>query len=379
MILGGAQEHVVLLCEGLARRGHDVVLVTGPALGPEGQLMDRACGGGYRVVELNCLRRAVNPFYDVAGYLKLKKLLKQLDPDIVHTNSAKAGILGRLAAGAIKKGNRPLIVHTVHGLSFHPYQSAILNRFYITAERIATKHTGAFISVADAMTEKCLAVGIGKAEQFVRIFSGMETQHYLDQLGDQRITEIRREFDIPDDAIVITTVARLFELKGHEYIIASAKKLAMRHKNVIWMFVGDGNLREQLARQIAEAGLTERFRFTGLVAPRRVGELLHASDILAHPSLREGLPRTFPQAMLCGKPVISFDIDGAKEVVNERTGILVEPEDVQGLIDAQDKLIGDADLREQLGAAGRRFCRREFDHELMVEKTEKFYKDHIIQ
>ena len=369
----------MLLCEGLSRRGHDVVLVTGPAIGPEGQLMDRACNGGYRVIELNCLRRAVNPFYDVAGYLKLKKLLKQLDPDVVHTNSAKAGILGRLAAGAIKKGNRPLIVHTVHGLSFHPYQSAILNRFYITAERIATKHTDAFISVADAMTEKCLAVGIGKAEQFVRIFSGMETQHYLDRPGDQRISEIRREFDIPDDAIVITTVARLFELKGHEYIIASAKELAARHKNVIWMFVGDGNLRGELTRQIAEAGLTERFRFTGLVAPERVGELLHASDILAHPSLREGLPRTFPQAMLCGKPVISFDIDGAKEVVNERTGILVEPEDVQGLIDAQAKLIGDAHLREQLGTAGRQFCRKEFDHELMVKKTEEFYKDHIIQ
>jgi len=395
LILGGAQENTLLTCEGLQRRGHEVVLITGPALGPEGQLFDRARRGGYRVLELNCLRRAINPVHDLPGYLQLKRLLRELDPDIVHTHSAKGGVLGRWAAWALRQEaaqaccgaarrfkaaqvaacGRPRIIHTIHGLAFHPYQSAALNRFYIAIERAAARRTDVFLSVADAMTRQALAAGIGRPAQFVRVFSGLETRPFLEPPSPERIAQVRGELGIPADTMVIVTVARLFHLKGHEYILESARRLAGRFPQAVWLWVGDGLLRERLERQIAGAGLAERFRLTGLVPPERAAELLHAGDVLVHASLREGLARVLPQALLAGKAVVSFDVDGTREVVtHERTGLLVGPRDVEGLTEAQARLLADEELRRRLGQAGRDFCREEFDHERMLDRILQVYQ-----
>ena len=261
MILGGAQENTLLTCEGLHARGHDVTLITGPSTGPEGQLTDRAHNAGYRVIEIPSLRRAINPFCDLPAYHRLKKLLTQLDPDIIHTHSAKAGILGRWAGATVRQNAnrscctrldkfrqsqpacnaRPQIVHTIHGLAFHRYLPAWRNRFYIAIERSAAKCTDAFISVADAMTAQALAAGIGRPDQFTTIHSGLETGDFLEPPPAERLTQLRTELDIPTDALVIITVARLAELKGHQYIIDAATKLAPDHPNVIWLFVGDGH------------------------------------------------------------------------------------------------------------------------------------------
>jgi len=395
MIVGGAQENTLLSCELLRRRGYEVVLITGPGLGPEGDLMGRARGGGYEVIELDGLRRAINPASDARCYFQLKKLLKALDCDIVHTHSAKAGILGRWAAWALRKElaekgccllvnevnkhrlisrGRPRIVHTIHGLSFHPYQSAIRNRFYVAIERMAAERTDAFISVAQAMTEKCLVEGIGRPEQFTKIFSGMEVGDFLSRPSVEEIAAVRCRLGIAADAVVIATVGRLFELKGHEYVIESAKRLAGQGNNVVWLFIGGGVWREKIEGQIAAAGLSEKFRLVGLVRPEEIAKLLHSSDLLVHPSLREGLARAIPQAMLCGKPVVSFDIDGAREVVIEgQTGFLVAAGDVGGLAEAQGRLLRDAGLRKRMGEAGRQLCGREFDCELMVDKIERLY------
>ena len=394
LILGGAQENTILTCEGLHQRGHEVTLITGPPLGPEGQLMDRARSGGYRVIELNSLRRAINPFHDIPAYRQLKKLLTELGPDIVHTHSAKAGILGRRGAYVLRQKSaaaccsavrkfraaqvahcgRPRIIHSIHGLAFHPYQSGLLNLPYITLERKAARQTDALISVAQAMTDQALAAGIGRPEQYTTVFSGLEMNHFLQIPTPEEIAALREELHIPSDAVVIATVARLFHLKGHEYIINAAREIVKEHKNVVWLFIGDGKLRNQLEQQIAGYNLTEHFRFTGLVRPERVAPLLHASDILVHCSLREGLARALPQALLCGKPVISFDVDGAREVIrDDQTGYLIAPRDIETLTQVQTKLIADVDLRNRLGQNGREFCRVEFDHERMVDRIERVY------
>ena len=162
LILGGAQENTLITCEVLAERGHDVTLITGPALGPEGELFERALNDKYELLVIDKLRRAIHPVFDAISYSQIKKHLKQIGPDIVHTHSAKAGVLGRFAAYSLKApgGNKPHVVHTIHGLAFHPYQNQFLNKFYIAIEKAAAKKTDAFICVADAMTEKALAAGI---------------------------------------------------------------------------------------------------------------------------------------------------------------------------------------------------------------------------
>jgi len=375
LILGGAQENTLITCKVLAQRGHDVTLVTGPALGPEGELFNQAQGQDYKVVVVDRLRRAINPFNDAVSYFRIKKLLRQLQPDIVHTHSAKAGILGRFAGNKLKTQNPKLkIVHTLHGLAFHPYQSEALNKFYIAIEKSAAKRTDSFISVADAMTAQSTAVGIGRPEQYVTAYSAIDEDDFLEPISQERRNDFRRKHGIAEDSVVLVTVARLFMLKGHEYIIESARELSERFANCIWLFVGDGNLSGHYKQQARDLGLADRIKFTGLLPPSQVPLAIQSSDVLVHCSLREGLARTLPQAMLCARPAISFDVDGAREVVNENTGRLIEPKNVEQLINACAELIEDKDLRKMLGKAGRESVKKKFAPDTMVDTIEVVYR-----
>jgi len=378
LILGGAQENTLITCRLLAERGHEVTLITGPALGPEGQLFDQTKGQKYRTLVVDEMRRAILPTKDYASYGRIKSLLRELKPDIVHTHSAKAGIVGRFAAWSLKDEwarDRPGVVHALHGLSFHPYQSSWANRLYVAVEKAAARRTDYFISVADAMTEQNKAAGIGVDKPYVTAYSAIEEDQFLTPIPESRLREFRRKHEIPREAVVLVTIARLFMLKGHDYIIESARELSKRFPNVVWLFVGDGNLAEAYKQQIQHLGLTNRFRFTGLIPPDQVPLAIQASDILVHPSLREGLARTLPQAMLCARPAISFDVDGAREVVNETTGRLIEPKNVPQLIEACVELIQGKALRERLGQTGRESVKKKFAPDTMVDTIERVYRE----
>ena len=163
-------------------------------------------------------------------------------------------------------------------------------------------------------------------------------------------------------------------LKGHDYIIESAKQLSKQYKNAVWLFVGDGNLSEHYKNQVRSLGLADRIKFTGLLPPHQIPLAIASSDILVHCSLREGLARTLPQAMLCGKPAVSFDVDGAREVVNENTGRLIEPKNVEQLTKACAELIENENLRDTLGKAGRESVKEKFAPNTMVDTIEAVYR-----
>ncbi|NQU74886.1 MAG: glycosyltransferase, partial [Planctomycetes bacterium] len=227
----------------------------------------------------------------------------------------------------------------------------------------------AIVSVADAMTRQALAAGVGRPEQFTTIYSGMETGAFLQP--STLAGAFRKGLNVEPGTILVTQVSRLAELKGHEYLIAAAGSLPA---SIHFCLVGDGYLRSRLEKQIAEAGLTDRFHLTGLLKPADMPAVMHASDIVVHCSLREGLPRALPQAMLAGKPVVAYDVDGAAEVVrNGQTGMLLPPADVPALISALSLLAGDADLRARLGEAGRELVTDAFAAQTMVERIELLY------
>jgi glycosyltransferase involved in cell wall biosynthesis len=378
LILGGAQENTLITCKLLAQRGHDVTLITGPAIGPEGELFEQTKNQKYKVIVIDEMIRAIHPVKDFAAYKKIKNHLRQIQPDIVHTHSAKAGILGRRAAfklkGKLGNPHAPAVVHTIHGLAFHPYQSAITNAIYISIERMAARWTDAFISVADAMTRQALAAGIGRPEQFTTAYSAIEENNFLTPIGQEQKKEFRKKYGIGDNAVVLVTIARLFMLKGHDYIIESAKVLSKRFDNAVWLFVGDGNLSEHYKKQIHDLGLDNKIRFTGLLPPSQIPLAIQSSDILVHCSLREGLARALPQAMLCGKPAISFDTDGANEIVKNNTGRLIPPKNVEQLTNACAELIGDKSLCERLGLKGQESVKARFAPDTMVNVIEGVYE-----
>ena len=163
-ILGGAQENTLYSVEGQhASARHDVMLVTGPAVGPEGELLERAKRSGIRTVVVGHLRRAICPWHDTLALVGLCRLMRKHRPDVVHTHSSKAGILGRLAA---RLSRVPVVVHTIHGLPFHPYQCVLLNWLYILLERWCARYTDRIITVADAMTRQALAARVGRPGLF---------------------------------------------------------------------------------------------------------------------------------------------------------------------------------------------------------------------
>ncbi len=371
LILGGAQENVVLCCEDLRRRyGDEVLLITGPPRGPEGSLLERARAGGVPLALVDALRRPIHPWRDLVSYRHIKRLLGDFHPDVVHTHSAKGGILGRAAAWSL---HEPAIVHTVHGAPFHPYQGRRGAGVGRACERWAARRCHALVSVADAMTELMVAAGVAPREKFTTILSGMEVEPLLESARHRQ--SMRRELGYGPDDVVIGKIARLFHLKGHGDVIRAAEQLAGRHPRVRFLLVGDGVLRARLERQIAAAGLTGHFHFTGLVPPEQIPPLLAAMDIVVHASLREGLARALPQALIAGKPVVSFDVDGARQVVLDgQTGFLVPPRDVGGLVAALDRLVGDPALRDRLGAEGRRRFAEVFRHEHMTAQLRSLYQ-----
>lgn len=371
MIVGGAQENTRFNCLDLVRDyGDDVTLITGPSLGAEGSLLDKYQDPDLKTILVPELIRSIRPWTDLRAARILQKHLTQLRPDVVHTHSAKAGILGRSVAWKLKI---PCVVHTVHGAPFHPYQAWPVRKFYQICERWAARRCHRLISVADAMTDLLVEAKIAERSKFVTIYSGMDIEPFLN--ADQNRLQLRKDLGIRPEDIVVGKIARLFHLKGHQYLLACAQRVVQADPRIRFLLVGDGILRESLEKEIASMGLQNHFIFTGLVPPHEIPDLIGAMDMLMHVSLREGLARALPQALLAGKPVISYDIDGAKEVVIEdQTGILLPPKSIQPLGDAILKLANDADLRTRLGLQGRLLCQERFGHQSMTKQIRRLYQ-----
>jgi glycosyltransferase involved in cell wall biosynthesis len=370
LIVGGAQENTVASVLGLrGRHGVEASLISGPTHGPEGSLEPLVTAIPCLFTRLPELVRPVRPWLDLRAFLALTRIFREQRPDIVHTHSGKAGVLGRLAA---KRAGVPVILHTIHGPSFGPFQGTAANFAFTAAERVAARYTDHFVTVADAMRAQYLAAGIGQPEQYTRIFSGFNLAPFL---AAQKEPALRAQLGLASDDFVVGKIARLFELKGHDDLFAIAPELVRRCPRLKFLLVGDGVWRTRFEQRARDCGLEKHFLFTGLVPPDEVPRYVGMMDALVHLSRREGLPRALPQAMAAGKPVIAFDCDGAREVcLDNETGFLLRLGDLIGLSRALEKLACDAALRATLGQRGRTFVEARFSVERMVDELFALYE-----
>ncbi|MCH2203540.1 MAG: glycosyltransferase family 4 protein [Fuerstiella sp.] len=375
LIIGGAQENTLFSVEDQHHlHGDQVCLITGPATGPEGTLVDRAGMRQLDVRILPQLHRNLNPLNDTKAYFAVKQQLRDYQPDLVHTHSSKAGILGRRAAHTL----RIPCVHTIHGASFHYGQPRVLHWAYRRAEKFAERWCQHFITVCDAMTQQYLDAGIGTRSKYTTIYSGMDVNRFLNP--SESTKAVRTRLGIANNDIVVVKVARLFNLKGHDYLIDAATQVTAAIPNVKFLLVGDGILRNQFESRIAALGLSDHFVYTGLVPPADVTNYIHAADLVAHTSVWEGLARVLPQGLIAGKPIVSFDIDGAPEVcIHDETGLLVPTRNVKLLADAIIRLASDEQLRKRLGEEGRRRFTEQFRHEFMTERIREVYRTVLTQ
>jgi glycosyltransferase involved in cell wall biosynthesis len=371
LIVGGAQENTLLSVEGLDRMPEfEVTLVTGVDTGPEGDLLERA-QKTTRLVIVPELGRAISPLSDLIAFFKLLRLIRRGRYHIVHTHSSKAGVLGRVAAWL---AGTPIIVHTLHSLVFHDYQPRLVNRTWWAIKKLCAPITDHYISVSRIIAEKAVAEGIAPPDKFTTIYSGMELDWFLNARVDA--AAVRRELGIPEAAPVVGKIARLFPLKGHEQLFDAIPAVVAAEPRVRFLLIGDGVLLDELRERARREGFLENVVFAGLIPRERIPEMLAVMDVLVHTSLREGLARVLPQALAMGKPCVSFDIDGAPEVVIPgETGFLVKAGDAAGLSEAIARLLRDPELRRRMGENGRRRVDPAFRAETMAQEIAEVYGD----
>ena len=370
LIVGGAQENTVASVLGMAgKAGIESELITGPTSGAEGSLARLFDSFPDRLVIASHLVRPIHPLKDVLALVQLTRILRVRQPDIVHTHSGKAGVLGRLAA---RRAGVPMVVHTIHGPSFGPFQASLSNAIFRGAERMAARFTTHFVSVADAMTRQYLNAGIGRPEQFTRILSGFPLEPLLGATND---LELRAQLGLAPTDFVVGKLARMTALKGHDDLLACASELVRRVPNIKLLLIGDGPLRLSLEARVRALGLESHFVFTGLVQPPEVPRLIGLMDALVHLSYREGLPRALPQALAAARPVVAYNCDGAGEAcIDNETGFLVPPGDTALLTDRSVRLASDPALRVRMGRRGQDLVKESFSVGRMVDALHALYQ-----
>jgi glycosyltransferase involved in cell wall biosynthesis len=286
----------------------------------------------------------------------------------VHTNSSKAGILGRVAA---RLAGVPVVVHTAHGWGFHPHHPAPVRAFYITLERFCAPLCDRLVVVGDPDRRAGLALGIGRPEQYVLIRSGIEVEAFRDVPVTK--DEMRARLGIPSGAFVVGWVGRLSPPKTPLDMLASFDRVAREIPEAHLVLVGDGLMRGQVEAAVAASGLAGRVHLLGL--RRDVPELFRAFDVFALSSRWEGLPRVFPQAMAAGLPVLTSDVGGASDAVRDgENGWLIPIGDVGGMAARLLELARDPGRRAAMGRRGLELV-EEFSARRMVDRLQGLYAD----
>jgi glycosyltransferase involved in cell wall biosynthesis len=360
MIVGGAQETVLLAAALADRSRFEPLIVCGPQTGSEGSLHEEVRRRGVELVVVPDLVREVDPLRDVRAVPALTRLFRQRGIDVVHTNSSKAGIVGRLAA---RRAGAPRVLHTVHGWPFHDQQPVLARAVWQSLERRTAPLAERLVVVADADRAKGLAAGVGTADQYVTVRSGLELDDY--GFNPALRAAVRAELGIPAGAPVIGSVGRLSPQKDPLLLLDAVLPLLRADPELRLLLVGDGPLRPAVERAVSGSA---QVVLTGL--RRDVPRLLNAMDVFVLASRWEGLPRTLLQAMATNVPVVATDADGVRDVVVDGvTGRLVRRGNADGLRAATADVLADPGTLAERATAHL----PEFDARRMVARLERLY------
>ncbi len=366
--LGGAQRNTIYTCENLDRNKFDVFLMSGKGgiLIPD---TDRMNIGENNTEErfsyIKDLVREINPLKDIKAYRYLIKEFSRMKPDIVHTHSSKAGILGRIAA---KKAGVPFTVHSVHGFSFSPYQNFLKRTIYRIIEKYVSRFTDHFIFVSKGDKTTAEDLGLLKSSSCSLIRSGFDFDKFQNIKTD--ISEIRKKYLIEESDFVCGVIAPFKPQKGLHNLISIAENVLKRDRRVLFFIAGDGDLREELEFELKIKGIKDRFRLPGFI--HNIGEIIPIFDLGVSTSLWEGLPQSLVQLRLLKKAVIATDIPGNNEIIKD--GLNGFTVNVGNLVEFANKIIY---LKEKTGV---RNAFASFDEDLkawdgkaMVRSQEELY------
>jgi glycosyltransferase involved in cell wall biosynthesis len=327
---------------------------------------------GIRHIPLQHATRSAAAGQDVLAFFELRRLLRRIRPDIVHTHNPKPGLYGRLAARTI---GVPGVVNTVHGLYATPDDRALTRGAVYSLERLASLCSAA--ELVQNVEDFTLLGRLGVPQKkLVLLGNGVDLERFRPAATPSQRREARAELGVRGEDVVVGIVARLVWQKGFRELFAAAEILRDRCPNVRFVVVGDADLDKSDAIGSVERDLAQRRGRIVFAGSRdRVEEVYRAFDLFVLPSHREGFPRSAMEAAASGLPVIATDIRGCREVVTHgMTGLLVPLRDPSRLAAAVEELASDADLRRRMGEAGRRKAQAEFDDRTVIAKTLQVYE-----
>lgn len=367
-VVSGSGINTLLTMTGLDKDRYDVEF----ACAPGGPLIDEVLKWRIKFHPIRNFVQRISIYDDLLALWELIWLMRHRGYDVVHTHNSKAGFIGRLAA---RLAGVPIIVHTIHGFAFHEFEKPPRQKLFIFLERIAARFADKLIVISEPLKKWGLNLGIGKSEQYITIYSGIEINRFTLNIN---IGEKRREFGIRSSDYVVGVVSKLWEGKGHKCILQAARNVITKLPNVKFMFVGEGYLREELEILAQQLGLNNDVIFTGFRTD--IPGITAIFDIAVLVSFFEGLGRVLLEAMVLGKPVIATSVGGIVDVIDDgKTGILVLPDDSGALAQAMIRLLGDEDLRVRMGRAGKAKIDAKFSVETMVSQIQGVYEELIIK
>jgi glycosyltransferase involved in cell wall biosynthesis len=373
--VGGPALHVTQLAAELDKRGYETTLVAGRVGEGEGSMEWAAEELGVKPVFVPELQREISPAADLPAIVELRRLIREHRPDILHTHTAKAGAVGRIAA-ALSGGARPKIVaHTFHGHVLRGYFSPWRTAFFRQLERNLARMSDALIAVSPEVRDDLVRLGIASEDKISVIRLGLDLEGRTSADAGAR-ARIRADLGIPSERFVAGWLGRMTEIKRADDLLR-AFALLRRRREADLVLVGDGPLRLRLEELAADLGVSGACHFVGYQSD--VGAYLSAFDAIVLTSANEGTPVTLIEALAAGRPVVSTDVGGVRDVVEPDSGVLVGPGDLSGIADGLDLLAADPDLRDRFGAAGRARVLERYSVPRLVDDIDTLYQSLLAQ
>ena len=370
--VGGPALHVAYLTAGLADRGYDTTLVAGTLARGEESMSYVAQQRGVTIEPLEELHREIAPLRDVRAILRLARLIRRERPSILHTHTAKAGAVGRIAALLAGTARPPILIHTFHGHVLRGYFNPVTTLGFRILERWLARFTTVLVAVSPEVRDDLVGLGVAPAKKFAVVRLGIE-------LGERTTadsgagTETRRSLGVARDTFLVGWVGRMTAVKRTDDVLRAFRNLLDGGVDAFLVLVGDGPDREHLERYAHELGVVRRCLFVGY--QNDVARFYEAIDVLLLPSVNEGTPVSVIEALAAGRPVVATRVGGVPDVIRDDIdGFLVDVGDTEALAARLGELARDPERRRQMGSAGQARVLERYAVDRLIDDVDSLYR-----
>ena len=374
--VGGPALHVAYLTAGLADHGYDTTLVAGTVGRGEESMAFIADAKGVRIEVIDELARSISPLRDARAVWKLAQLIRRERPTILHTHTAKAGAVGRVAALLAGRARPPIVVHTFHGHVLRGYFNRVATFGFRTLERLLAYATTRLIAVSPEVRDDLVRLHVAPASKFAVIRLGIELDQRVGGDAAGR-TETRRVLGLAGDPFVVGWVGRMTAVKRTDLVVEVLRELVGRGVDARLLLVGDGPDRDHLERYAHELGVIKRCLFLGY--QEEVARFYDAIDALLLPSVNEGTPVSVIEALAAERPAVATRVGGTPDVIRDGVdGFLVDSADPGELAERLAELARDPGRRAEMGAAGRSRVLERYAVDRLVDDVDALYRELLV-